>query len=223
MIQLRAVAASALILGAGMILTACSGSTVGEQDSGGSAPGAPTVRSVMNTATSVHLFGHLLIHGTVVGVDMSVTRSGDMYGTVTQGAAPIGVLKVAGKFYILATKTFLEMEGVPAAKCASICGKYVAEPPQAGSGFASVQMASLLRDVAAALPAHLDTDGKRITLDGQPAVSFPGSATTVDVAANGQPYPLLLIAAGGKTNLELSAWNKAVIPAPPGPAQVAKQ
>jgi hypothetical protein len=66
MVQLRAVAASALILGAGMILAACSG-TVGEQDSGGSTPGgstpggstpggstpgALTVRSAMDTATA---------------------------------------------------------------------------------------------------------------------------------------------------------------------------
>jgi hypothetical protein len=226
---------------AAVLLAACSGGT-GGQGADGHGTGVPAgsstgtaaggqgssavplaaVRSAMKGAQSVHISGHLLSHGTVMTVDISVTRSGDLFGTVTEGGVPITILDTGGKFYILATKTFLALERIPRSKCTAVCGKYVAEPPQASGGFANLHMAAVLSEVAAALPKNVRADRKTVVYHGKPAVSFTAGGETLDLADGKLPLPLLVIGPGGKTDVELSDWNKAAIPAAPGAAQIAR-
>jgi hypothetical protein len=203
-------------------IAACTGS-------GGSSPDtapaglASTVREMQKAAVSarsVHVTGQVANGGAPMEVDLSLTSSGDMSGTVTNGGVVITVLATGGKFYILASKSFMRMEGIPQSRCAAICGKYIAEPAEAKQGFAELEMPTLIHGVMSSVPVDAGAVASVTTFHGESVLRIVGRGTIVDVANSGTPYPLGVNSQGGKTNAEFSQWNSATIPDAPASNRV---
>lgn len=118
---------------AAIALAGCEASgTGGTSSSGAQASREPNAaslvseaRSSMRSASSVHVSGQLSRNGVPISVDANVTRSGDLAGTVGQHGASLQVIAASGKVYIQATPAFLREMKVPAAACATSCGKWL--------------------------------------------------------------------------------------------------
>src|SRR5215475_14388760 len=107
---LRWSAGSAAVV-AVLLVAGCSGGGSGTAGSGGSsspgvsasagpAPDAAAlpkqVRSAMKNATSFHVSAVVRQGGSKVSADMSMTRSGNMSGTMSAGQTPVSVLVTEG-------------------------------------------------------------------------------------------------------------------------------
>ena len=228
---LRWPAGSAAVVAAVLLVAGCSGGGSGTATTGGSSPasvsasaGPPPdtatlrqqVKSAMAKATSVHILAVVSQGGPKVSVNMSMTRSGDMSGTMSVGRAPVNVLVTQGHTYVKVSAGLLKSQHLPSAACALVCGKYLKMPNgQAKDMLNGLDMSSLLDQVSVPSLTYVRT----VTVNGQPAWQMRASdGSTVYVAAQGPPYPLR--ATRGSSRIDLTQWNAVTIPPPPPASQV---
>jgi hypothetical protein len=214
-----------------LLVAGCSGGSSGTSGSGGSAsPGVPAsagpppdvaalpkqVRSAMKNATSFHISAVVTQGGSRVSADMSMTRSGDMSGTMSVNQTPVKVLVTQGRAYLKVTSGLLKSQNLPTAACTLICGKYLKVPAsQAKSMLNGIDMSSFLGQVSVPRLSYVRT----VTVNGQPAWQMRASdGSTVYVAAHGPPYPLRLTKDG--SHADFTQWNAVTIPPPPPAGQV---
>jgi len=214
-----------------LLVAGCSGGGSGTATTAGSSPasvsasaGAPPdtatlrqqVKSAMAKATSVHVSAVVSQGGSKVSVNMDMTRSGDMSGTMSDNGTPVNVLVTQGHTYIKVSSGLLKSQHLPSAACALVCGKYLKMPNgQAKSMLNGLGMSSLLGQVSLPKLSYVRT----VTLNGQPAWQMRASdGSTVYVAAQGPPYPLR--ATKGVSRADFTQWNAVTIPAPPPASQV---
>ena len=173
-------------------------------------------------ARSVHLNGTLTgAAGQAVGLDVGLTRSGGLAGTITQGGVPLSIIDAAGTVYIKATRAFLAELDVSASICTVMCGRYVAMSSAKGDQLArELSMPQMLQSVTGSLPAFTRTGTQ--TINGQLAQVLHGAdGSTLAVAATGTPYPVEAISPRGQRGrLGFSQWNSVPLPAPPPASQV---
>ena len=209
-------AAAAVLLGA----VACG--------SGGSSatPAAPApatlvreVKAAIQHASSVHVSGSITQTGKQLGLDLSMTRAGELSGELSASGAGFFVLSTHGSTYIKVTGAFLRYAHLSTTACTLMCGKYLKlTTSQAQSMTGSLSMATLLG--TAKTSPHVRYVGTA-TVNGQRAWVLRGSdGTTAYVAAQGTHYLLRLVPPGGKGRLDFTQWNAAKIPAPPPSSQV---
>ena len=188
--------------------------------SAGPAPDAAAlprqVKSAMKNATSFHISAVVREGGSKVSADMSMTRSGDMSGTMSAGQAPVSVLVTKGHAYLKVTSGLLKSQHLPTAACTLICGKYLKVPAsQAKSMLNGMDMPSFLGQVSVPRLSYVRT----VTVNGQPAWQMRASdGSTVYVAAHGPPYPLRMTK--GSSHADFTQWNTVTIPPPPPASQV---
>jgi hypothetical protein len=215
---LRWLAGSAAVV-AVLLVAGCSGGSSGTATTGGSSPagvaasaGPPPdpatlgkqVRSATAKATSFHVLAAVTDGGSKISMNMSMTRSGEMSGTMSANS------------YIKISSGLLKSQHLPSAACALVCGKYLEVPAGQAKGMLNgLDMPSLLRQMSATSLTYVRT----ATVNGQPAWQMRASdGSTVYVAAQGPPYPLRVTK--GVSHADFTQWNAVTIPAPPPASQV---
>jgi hypothetical protein len=181
---------------------------------------AARMKTAVEQAASTHLTGRLTSDGRAVALNVAVVRAGGLDGTISRGGAPLHLISTGGRVYVQATRAFIRQLGAPQAICTIMCGKYVQLSGSQGRALAgSLSMATLTRSLAGRLP-RFRLDG-RATVAGRPAIVLRGAdGSTVDVAAQGQPYPLRVVAPGGAGAVRFSDWDHVARPAAPPAADV---
>jgi hypothetical protein len=227
---LRWPAGSAAVV-AVLLVAGCSGGSSGTATTNGSSPagvsasaGPPPdtaalpkqVRSAMKNATSFHITAALTQGGSEVSVNMSMTRSGDMSGTMSVNQTPVSMLVTRGDAYVKVTSGLLKSQHLPTAACTLMCGKYLKMPAgQAKDMLNGMDMSSFLGQVSVPQLSYVRT----VTVNGQPAWQMRASdGSTVYVAAHGPPYPLRVTK--GPSRADFTQWNAVTIPPPPPASQV---
>jgi hypothetical protein len=210
-----------------LAMTLLGAAACGSGNSGASAAPPPPktlaneARTAMKQAHSVHVSGTFTDNGRRVGLNLSLTRSGDLSGQLSTNGAGFSVLSTGGSAYVKLTGAFLRYAHLPTAACSLVCGKYLKVPAsQAGSLTGSLSMSSLLND-ASKNPGNVHNAGTA-TVNGQRAWILKGSdGTTAYVAADGTHYLLRLVPPAAKQGrLDFTQWNNVTIPPPPPSNQV---
>jgi hypothetical protein len=214
--------------GGGSSSTAGTSSASASSAAGSSSPAAPLsvgkppaglasrINSAVSKATSVHVTVTGSQAGKLVNLSVNMTRSG-MYGTLALGKAQLVILSTQGHTYLKVTKSALQAQGLPTAACVLMCGKYLELGKRQSHQMLAGASWSSFVGPSSSLPAltYLTT----VTVNGQPAWEMRGpGGGTLDVAAQGPPYPLQV--AQGGNHIEFSQWNTATIPPPPPASQV---
>ncbi len=185
-------------------------------------------QSSVRSASSVHVSGQLSRDGVLVSVNLNVARNGDLAGTVRQHGTPIQVVAASGKIYIHATPGFLREMKVPAAACATSCGKWLEfTQAEATELTGDLSLQNLLAPLTSgrALPsgqaAKLTSAGST-TVHGEAAWLLRASdGATVAVSSSGQHYPLQSVSSGSPYRVvTYSRWNSAPVPKPPAASQL---
>lgn len=179
--------------------------------------------AAMRAAVSVHLSGTILQDGQTLGVDLGITRSGDVAGQVTENGAALTILATHGHSYLKVSAAFLKAANLPTSICSLFCGKYLQTTPvQSRSLFKGLNMAamvkSMVRPGSASKFRYLGT----MAPGGQMAwlLQDPQENSTF-ITQEGQPYIIRVVAGPpGKDVLNLTDWNSVPAPAPPAPNQV---
>ena len=227
---LRWLAGSAAVV-AVLLVAGCSGGSSGTATTGGSSPagaaasaGPPPdpaalgkqVRSATAKATSFHVLAVVTDGGSKISMNMSMTRSGEMSGTMSANKVAVTMLVTRGHSYIKISSGLLKSQHLPSAACALVCGKYLEVPAGQAKGMLNgLDMPSLLRQMSATSLTYVRT----VTVNGQPAWQMRASdGSTVYVAAQGPPYPLRVTK--GVSRADFTQWNAVTIPAPPPASQV---
>lgn len=176
-----------------------------------------SMRSSVASANSVHFNGNLSSNGVPVGVDMGVSRSGDLQGSINENGAKLQVVGVDGKVYIKATPEFLKEVKAPASACSIICGHWVQlSAAEARPLTSQLTLKNLSDSVNSSQGAPLKESGKT-TVDGKAAyvLKAPNGAT-VYVSQSSPHYPLQAHAGSGKSDMvTFSQWNAVPHPTPP--------
>jgi len=186
---------------------------------------AALVRSMQNAvrgARSVRVTGHLTQNGTPLGVDVGLSRNGDLTGTIIQNGALAQVVAVAGKIYVRAAPAFLQQMKAPGGSCAAVCGKWIQLAlPDAGLMTDDLSMANIVSPLTSDQIPTL-TDGGSTTVQGQPAwVLRAADGSVIDVSAGSRHYPLEAAGGGSLRQVVMfSQWNKVPRPMLPPASQV---
>lgn len=176
------------------------------------------MNSVMANARSVHVTVPVESGTSGNGVDLSLTRSNEMYGKMTYKGQPITVLVRNGRAYMRLTPGALKAMGFGSSSvCVLMCGKVLKmTPSQSKSIFAGLGWSSLAPTPSSAPQLHY---ARTTTVDGQTAWQMSvGGGETVYVAARGMPYPLRVVK--GPDRIDYTQWNSVTIPPPPPAGQV---
>jgi len=229
-------AGAALAAAGALALAACGGSAPGGSSAAGgtSAPAGSSSRAsgrsasaiitqmkaAVRGASSMHMDGRLTDSGKPVGLNMSLLRGGSMSGTITQNSVPLSLIGANSKIYVKATRPFLE-ELHAESVCSLMCGKWVQmSGPEASQLTGSLSMANLTKSLTSGLPSFRKNG--MTTVGGQQAVELKASnGSILDVAAQGKPYPLRVVApAGRQGSVRFSQWDNVPAPKPPPSSEV---
>jgi hypothetical protein len=216
--------APVLAAAAAVAVAACGGSG---STSGPAAPSAspaltlgqefPAMRAAVQGATSVAFSGSVLVNGKRESLDMILTKSGSLGGSVTEGGVTFTVLVTGGKPYIKLNKAFLQLAHIPAAACATACGKYLELPSSEAKSLTSGLSMSTLANQAFGTPPTPAQASVRLVpsqYGGRPVWFGRYRSYTVDIARTGKPYLLAMTAKNGQV-LRFSGWDTASVPGPP--------
>jgi hypothetical protein len=204
---------------AAVALSGCGGSSSAPREPRAAALWSSAQRSV-GRASSFHIDGVEPDNG--LPVDLSLTRAGDMSGTIVLDGAKTDIIKVNGKVYIKLTPGILQQEHAPAGACAQACGRWIKLSASEASLLAGPYTMSSFSGAVDSSSLTKVTDAGSARIDGQPAwaVQEPDGAV-VDLSRKSKHYPLEVKApAGSHGVLEYSQWNAVPMPAAPPASQV---
>lgn len=219
---------------AGCEASGSSGTSAPSSSMSGSAnePSAESLTSSMQSsvrnASGVHVSGQLSRDGVPLGVDLDLTRNGDVAGTISQHRTPLHVVAANSKIYIEVTPPFLRVTSMPAAACATACGKWVElTQGEASQLTGDLSMQKLLTPLmfgqtpASGQAPKLTTAGST-TVQGQRAwVLRAGDGSTVAVSATPRHYPLVARSSQSPHQVvTFSQWNSVPAPKPPPASQL---
>jgi hypothetical protein len=203
-----------LALAAAVSLSACGGSGSSGATLGGK---IAAIKAAAKSATSVRVTGTL----SPFTLDMVLTKSSGLSGTVSQQGEQYTVLVTGGKSYVLVTKAFLSQTQAPASACAKYCGKWVVVPAATGSELtAGLSLTQLVNRVFGKIPVGSGA-GPKLTatqFDGQPAWLARSGSTSLYIARTGKTYLLGVIQ--GSQRVTFSDWDTATVPGTPPRSQV---
>jgi hypothetical protein len=232
-ISLPLVAVAALLAMAGCGTSGTATSTppsagAAESSSATSVGSPPAARALLSrataavkSATSVRVDGNISHSGTAEGMDLALTKSGDVYGTLVVGGGTLTVLGIGGKSYVKVSAAFLKEAKLPSAACVLMCGKWLKlRPSDAKNMLSGIGWTTMVGSTSGPPPAGLKVRGTA-TVNGVPAwILRPSAGGAIYIAARGQPYPLRLVAPGHAGQINLTDWNTATIPPPPPASEV---
>jgi hypothetical protein len=178
--------------------------------------------AALRAASSVHISGTIRHGGKILGVNLGITRSGELAGRVSENGAAITVLAARGHSYVKLTAAFLGLAHLPATACSRFCGRYLELPgAQSRALLTGLSMASMTHALTSTPPGKVKFLGA-VAVAGQLAwLLVDGHGNSIYVAARGKPYVLREVAAPPSTDsASLTQWNAVRIPGPPPPGQV---
>jgi hypothetical protein len=178
------------------LLAACGGGSGAAADPGNgeSAKKGPQVTAdaakALKEAGAVHISGTGSSDGKSLTIDLHL-QGADAQGSITQAGQKLELIGTGGKVYAQAPAAFWTAQGLPAEAGATLAGKWVIMPADAGD-----VLPFTLDSLAAELvkPTDGTTSNDKVTTStyqGQKVVVVTASdGSTTDVAATGKPYPL---------------------------------
>src|SRR6266705_467934 len=186
----------------------------------GSTPSSTTLlkdaESAFASASSVKMSGVVPHNGRGYAVNLAMFRSGDMSGTIGEGAIKVALTIVHGTAYEYVSKKFFseirQVQNIPASDCAVICGKYVKIPT---GQYRTFNLASIARLFNSKMPKGNATV-KVTNFAGQPAYELTEpDGSQAFIAKQGTHY-LLAVHASKKATVTFTEWNSVpAITAPP--------
>ena len=202
--------------------SAASSSMSGPANEPSAASLTSSMQSSVHNASGVHVSGQLSRNGVPLGVDLNVTSNGDAAGTISQRSTPLHVVAANRKIYIEVTPAFLRDASMPAAACATACGKWVEfTNGEASQLTGNLSIQKLLTQLIPGQATKLTNAGSTI-VRGQPAwVLRASDGSSVVVSAAAQHYPLLASRGGSPHQVvEFSQWDSVPAPKPPPASQL---
>jgi hypothetical protein len=215
--KIRAAVISALAATA-LLAAGCSS---GSGTSTSSGPSAAQIKAAMLSASSVHMSGSVTQNGKPITINLSMTRSGDLYGTMAVSQAQFTVLSTGGKSFIKLSRSFVvNVVKAPASACAVMCGKYLKLSSSESAGMlGSLSMSGLLHQMLKG-SGNIHYTGKS-TIDGQPVWVARDSGFVGYIAAQGKPYLLRIVGhSGAFGRIDFTQWNSVTIPPAPPASKV---
>lgn len=176
----------------------------------------------LRAASSVHIDGTIQQGGKTLGLNLGITRSGELSGQVSEDGAVLTALATHGHNYLKLSPALLRIAHLPATVCSRFCGKYLEYPAaRAHELFAHLTMASMTHSLASTPARGVKLLGA-VTIAGRLAWLLQDShENSVYVAAHGKPYVLRAVGPPpGEDSLNLTQWNAVRIPGPPPASQV---
>ncbi len=174
-------------------------------------------QSVFNSAASARVSGVVPYQGQSYDVDLAMTRSGDLSGTITTPEQQIKLIIVAGTAYQYVSKEFfselLQLQKVPASLCPVICNKYLKTP---STGQYKPFTLAAISSVFSSTMAKVSSAVTQTTFAGQPAYKLTTpDGTQAYIAERGQ-HDLLGVSVPKEGELTFREWNAVpAITAPP--------
>jgi hypothetical protein len=231
MLRTGVLATPMLAAAAAVAVAACGGSTSNNSTSNNSTSAHPSsaspaltlgqefpaMRAAVQAATSVAFSGSVLVNGKLESMDVIMTKSGSLSGSVTEGGVKFTILVTGGKPYIKLNKAFLQLAHIPASACATACGKYLELPSsQAKSLTSGLSMSTLANQAFGTPPTPAQASVRLVPSQygGRPVWFGRYRSYTVDIARTGKPYLLAMTAKNGQV-LRFSGWDTASVPGPP--------
>jgi hypothetical protein len=205
---------------AALAITGC-GSAVGASAPPKASVLVKEVGAAMRDAKSVHLSGTVQQGGKALGLNLSMTRSGEVSGQLSVGGAAFTVLSTQGSSYLKLSGAFLKFEHLPATACTLFCGKYLkVTAAQSQSLLNGLNMSDFTASMSKPSP-HVRNAGSG-TVNGQPVwLLRDADGSIAYVASQGKPYILRIVAShAAHGTLNLTQWNAVTIPGPPPAKQV---
>jgi hypothetical protein len=182
------------------------------------------VAATMRDASSAHVSGIVAQGGQTLNLDLSMTRSGGLFGYLSEGGADIDVLATGGRTYLRVNAALLQSIHAPADACQLFCGRYLGATA-AQAGVTGLSMSSLMGTMVRSFTGTQASEvsfGGTVIFGGVPAwVLQDGQQGTAFVAARGQPTLLGLTAPQqGDGTMTFTQWNTVQLPGPPPASQV---
>jgi hypothetical protein len=174
-------------------------------------------QSAYDSASSVKVSGVVQYQGNNYDVDLALSRSGDLSGTISASAQVIKLIIVGGTAYQYVSKEFfsqlVQLQKAPASLCAVICDKYLKAPPS--GQYAPFTLTSMISQFNSSLPKASSTV-TLTTFAGQPAYKLTEPDGSKAYIARRGKHDLLGVAGSREGQLTLSEWNTVpAIVAPP--------
>ena len=180
------------------------------------------MKAALRAASSVHLSGSIQQGAKTLTVNLSLTRSGEISGQVSENGVVLTVLATHGQGFVKVTAAFLAIAHLPATACARFCGKYLElSAPQSREMLTGLNMASMTQSMTSVQPSKIKYLGA-VRIAGQLAWLLQDpNGNSIYVAAKGTPDILRVAAAPpSMDSANLTQWNAVQIPGPPPPSQV---
>jgi len=215
-------AATAVLLGAAVLLAACGGSSSNGEASKAPAQIVKDAQSAATAAGAVHVSGTVTTGGTSVGVDLHLVGDNHAKGHLTVSGFGIDVVRVGDTVYIRGSKAFYtKFAGATAA--ALLNGKWLSGAATTGSFASFEQLTDMKTFFSGMLGSHGTlAKGKEATVAGQKAIAIDDTTKggTLYVATTGKPYPVELTKTGStsdKGTVTFTDWDKTTtVTAPKG-------
>jgi hypothetical protein len=213
-------AAFAVVMAAGLAASGCGSPPAGSKTA---AKLMPEVQALARGAKSVHITGSAIQGAQKVTIDVSF-KGTSAAGTVGSNGASFYLMLLNGNAFIKLNAAFLKEAKLPASTCATACGKYVQLPAASISQLTGAfTMHALVNqtfsnkniDSAAASGCVFSP----ATLNGQSVLQCHQGGYTIDVAAHGNPYIVLITGPNGE-HIAFSDWNSVTLPPLPPASQV---
>lgn len=172
--------------------------------------------AAVHSATSMHMAGYLMQGRSRGSMDLTLTRSGDLYGSIGLGGGTVTVLATGKETLMKISSAFLRVEHIPRAACLLMCGRWFKMPVmQARDLMHNVSWGQLFNALKQT-PAGLKANGSA-TVNGIACwVLGSRSDGTLYIAAHGTPYPVRIVGPHHQGLFDFTQWDTATIPpAPP--------
>ncbi len=150
------------------------------------------MNSALASARSVHVAVPVQPGSDNTALDISLTRSNDMYGYMTYKGQHIIVLVRNGRAYMKLTAGAVKVLGLSSSVCVLMCGKVLEmTASESQSMFSGVRWSTLAPTPGSVPQLHYV---RTTIVDGQPAWELSArGGNTVYLAAQGKPYPLRVV------------------------------
>jgi hypothetical protein len=224
------VSALALVLTAGL-LAACGGSKKQEAppNSEASKPANQVLadaKSAATSASSAHVAGSIVLHGTSITLDLTVARGKGAKGSASINGLPFDFVRIGNTAYIHGSDALYQHYAGAFAQL--LHGKWVkvsANQPRFGSLIPLTSMGAIFTEVSSH-HGKLVNEGKTI-YKGQQVVEIRDTSdnSKLYVAATGKPYPVAITSSDKARSIMLTFddWNEPVsLTAPKGAIDISQ-
>jgi len=173
--------------------------------------------AAMKTAKSVTLTGSITSNGARLGLDLDLTSTGAVGGSINESNEKLDVVVLGSKDYVKAPAAFWESSGhLSSSQAAAIAPHWVAVPSTLTSSFSSLSLAGLSKSLSTD-NGTLSKVGTK-TISGKSSVGVHSSkGGTLWVRSSGDPYPVAITGTLGTSSADVnfSNWNSAPLPVAP--------